>query len=85
MQIIIDCGTTPAVDFKTRLGFNQHNSIITQEQSILSKIETLFAAGEIILQHNVIGYRTDAHFLKYKLAIEFDEQGHNDRDIDYEI
>ena len=85
MQIIIDCGTTPAVDFKTRLGFNQHNSIITQEQSILSKIETLFAAGEIILQHNVVGYRTDAHFRKYKLAIEFDEQGHNDRDIDYEI
>ena len=23
--------------------------------------------------------------LKYKLAIEFDKQGHNDRDIDYEI
>ena len=24
-------------------------------------------------------------FFKYKLAIEVDEQGHNDRDIDYEI
>ena len=46
---------------------------------------TLFAAEEIILQHNILGYRTDAYFPKYKLAIEVDEQGHNDRDIDYEI
>ena len=46
---------------------------------------TLFAAEEIILQHNVLGYRIDTYFPKYKLAIEVDEQGHNDRDIDYEI
>ena len=58
---------------------------MTQEQSILPKIVTLFAAEKIILQHNVLGYRTDAYFPKYKIAIEVDEQGHNDRDIDYEI
>ena len=29
--------------------------------------------------------RIDAYFVKYKLAIEADKQGHNDRDIDYEI
>ena len=58
---------------------------MTQEQSILSKIVTLFAVEEIILQHNVLGYRTDAYFLKHKLVIEVDEQGHNDRDINYEI
>ena len=57
---------------------------MTQEQSIFSKIVTLFAAEEIILQHNVLGYRIDAYFLKYKLAIEVDEQGHNARNIDYE-
>ena len=38
-----------------------------------------------MLQYNVLGYRTDAYFPNYKLAIEVDEQGHNDRDIDYEI
>ena len=27
----------------------------------------------------------DAYFPKYKSTIEVDEQGHNDRDIDYEI
>ena len=53
MQIIMDCRTTPAVNFKTKLGFNQHDPIMTQEQSILSKMATLFAAEEIILQHSV--------------------------------
>ena len=85
IQIIMDCRTTPAVNFRTRLGFNQHDPIMTQEQSTLSKIVTIFAAEEIILQHNVLGYRTDAYFPKYKLAIEVDEQGNNDRDVDYEI
>ena len=35
------------------------------------------------MQDNVLGYRIDGYFPKYKLAIEVDEQGHNDRDIDY--
>ena len=85
MQIIIDCRTTPAVNFKNKSGFNLHDPTMTQEQSILSKIVTLFAGEKIILQDNVLGYRIDAYFPKYKLAIEVDEQGHNDRDIDYEI
>ena len=79
------CKTTPAVNFKTKLEFNQHDPIMTQEQSLLSKIVTLFAGKKIILQFNVPGYRIDAYFPKYKLAIEIDEHGHNDRDIDYEI
>ena len=32
IQIIIDCRTTPAVNFKTRLEFSQHDPIMTQEQ-----------------------------------------------------
>ena len=58
---------------------------MTQRQSILSKIVAVFAVEEIILQHKVLGYRTDAYFFKHKLAIEVDEKGHNDRNIDYEI
>ena len=85
MKIITDCRTTPAVNFKTKLRFNQHDPTMTQEQSVLSKIVTLFAAEEIILQHNVLGYRTDAYFLRYKLATEVDEQGNNSRDNSYEI
>ena len=81
----MDCRTTPTVNFRTKLGFNQHDPIMTQKQSMLSKIVALFAAEEIILQHNVLGYRIDACLPKYKLAIQVDEQGHSDRDIDYEI
>ena len=46
---------------------------------------TLFAAEKVILQYNALVYRIDAYFPKYKLAIEVDKQGYNDRDIDYGI
>ena len=32
IQIIMDCTTTPAVNFKSKFGFNQHDPIRTQEQ-----------------------------------------------------
>ena len=35
-------------------------------------------------QYTVIGYKIDLFFHKYKLAIEVDELGHNDRNIKYE-
>ena len=84
-QIIMDCRTTPAVNFKAKLGFSQHDPIMTQEQLILPKIIAVLAAEEIIMQHNVLGYRIDAYLPKHNLAIEVDEQRDNDRDIDYEI
>ena len=36
-------------------------------------------------QYSVLGYKIDLYFHEYKLAIEVDELGHNDRNIDYEI
>ena len=36
-------------------------------------------------KQSFLGYRINAYFPKYKLAIEVDKQGHNGRDIDYEI
>ena len=44
----MNCKTISAINFKSKLGFNQHDPIMTQEQSILSKIVTLFATEEII-------------------------------------
>ena len=79
----MDCRTSPAVKFRTRLGLSQHDPIMTQDQLVLSRIVTLFAAEEIILQHNVLGYRIDTYFPKHKLAIEVDKQRHGDKDIDY--
>ena len=85
IQIIMDCRTTPAINLKTRLGFKQHDPIMHQEQSTLSKIKAVFSAEEILFQHHVLSYYIDSYFPKYKLGIEVDEQGHNSRDIDYEI
>ena len=45
----MDYRTTPVVNFKTNLGFTQHDPIMAQEQSILSNILTLFSAEKIIL------------------------------------
>ena len=73
------------VGFKSRLGFNQHDPTMTQEQSILLKIKSVFSAVSIIFQHSVLSYIIDAYFPKYKLAIEVNEQGHKGRDIDQEI
>ena len=56
-----------------------------QEQSILRKIKYVLSVESIIFQHHVLGYRIDAYFPKYKLAIEVDELGHSTRDIECEI
>ena len=36
-------------------------------------------------QYTIIGYWIDLYFHKYKLAIEVEELGHNDRNIDCEM
>ena len=36
-------------------------------------------------QYSVLGYRIDLYFHKYKLAIQVDELGHADKNINKEI
>ena len=84
IQVTLDCRTTPVVNLKTRLGFNQHEPIMTQEQSILTKIGSIFPNETIIFQHHVLNYRIDAYLPKHKLVIEIDELGHVDRINDQE-
>ena len=43
-----------------------------------------FEGKNMQTQFNVLGYRIDLYFHDYKLAIEIDEDGHSDRNIDYE-
>ena len=33
----MNCRTTPAVNFRTKLGFRQHDPIMTQEQSVFKE------------------------------------------------
>ena len=39
-KIIMDCRTTAASKFRTRLGFKQYDLILTKEESVLTKIKT---------------------------------------------
>ena len=36
-------------------------------------------------QYSVLGFRIDLYFPEYKLEIEVDQSGHNDKNIEYEI
>ena len=74
-----------AIKFRTDLGFNQINLILKKEQSVIESIRDTFKGEDIRIQYTVLGYRIDLYFYEYKLAIEIDELGHNDRNTDYEI
>ena len=49
------------------------------------RIMSLFEEENMQTQQNILGYRIDLYFHDYKLAIEIDENGHSDRNIDYTI
>ena len=74
-----------AIKFRTDLGFNQINLILKKEQSVIESIRDIFKGEDVRIQYTVLGYRIDLYFYEYKLAIEIDELGHNDRNTDYEI
>ena len=59
--------------------------INTKEQTVISAIKDAFEGENMQTQYSVLGYRIDLYFHKYKLAIEADELGHNDRNINDEI
>ena len=81
----MDCKTDESCNFKRNLGFTLYNVINTKEQTVISSIKDAFEGEDMQTQYTVLGYRIDLCFHKYNLAIEVDELGHNDRNIDYEI
>ena len=85
LKIIMDCRTDESCNLKRNLGFRLHDVINTKEQTVINSIKDAFEGENMQTQYTVLGYRIDLYFHKYKLAIEVDELGHNDRNIDYEI
>ena len=85
IPVITHCRTPESFKFKRNLGFKLHNVINCKEQTVLESIKDIFEGENIQTQYTVIGYRIGPYFHKYKLAIEVDELGYNDRNIDYEI
>ena len=82
---IMDCRTDESCNLKRNLGFRLHDVINTKEQTVINSIKDAFEGENMQTQYTVLNYRIDLYFHKYKLAIEIDELGHNDRNIDYEI
>ena len=85
LKIIMDCRTDESCNLKRNLGFTLHDVINTKEQTVINSIKDAFEGENMQTQYSVLGYRIDIYFHEYKLAIEVDELGHIDRNIDLEI
>ena len=81
----MDCRKDESCNLKRNPGFALHDVINTKEQTIINSIKDTFEGENIQTQYSVLGYRIDLYFHKYKLAIEVDELGHTNRNINNEI
>ena len=63
MPKLMSCrvSTPEAIEFRSKLGFTQHDIILTKEQSMMLKITKLFPNQKILLQHSVLDYRIDLY------------------------
>ena len=85
LKIIMNCRTDESCNLKRNLGFTLHDVINTKEQTVINSIKDEFEGENMQTQYTVLNNRIDLYFHKYKLAIEVDELGHADRNIDNEI
>ena len=85
LTITMDCRKDESCSLKRNLGFNLHDVINTKQQTVLRSIKDAFEEEDVQAQYTVIGYRIDLYFHKHKLAIEVDELGHADRNLNNEI
>ena len=81
----MDCKTISAPEFRTRLGVQQYDVILTKEQSVLRKTMSSFEGENLKTQYSVLSYRICSCFQDYKLAIDIDENEHSGRIIIHEI
>ena len=85
LKTIKDCRTVESCSLKRNLGFNLDDAINAKEQTVLKSIKDAFEAEDMQTQYTVIDCRIDLYFHKHKLAIEADELGHTDRNLNNEI
>ena len=85
LKIIVVCRTDESCSLKRNLGFKLHDVINTKEQTVINSIKDAFEGENMQTQYSVLSYRIDLYFHKYKLAIEVDELGHTNRNINNEI
>ena len=79
ITVIMHCRTPESCKFKRNFGFN------CNEQTVLESIKNEFEGKNMQTQYSALGYKIDLYLQEYKLAIEVDELGHNNRDFYYEV
>ena len=57
----------------------------TKEQTVINLVKDAFEGENMQTQYIALNYRIDLYFHEYKLAIEVDELGHTNRNINNEI
>ena len=72
-------------NFRTILGFKEYDIMGVTEKTALDSVKNAFEGENIQTHYRVLGYEIDIYFYDYKLAVEIDEKGHQDRDISREI
>ena len=75
----MNCRTDESCNLKSR--FTLHDVVNTKEQSVINSIKSVFEGEDMQTQYSVLSYEIDLYFHKYKLAIEADELGHADRNV----
>ena len=55
--------------------------INTKEKTVISAIKDAFEGENMQTQYSVLSYRIDFYFQEYKLAVEVDELGHANRNV----
>ena len=85
IKVIKDCKATALHKFGARLGFKQYDITLNKEQTILTKMKSSFEGDDMQTQYSLLGYRIDLCFHDNKLAMEIDENGHNERNIAHKI
>ena len=84
LKIIMDCRADKSCSFLKKSGFKLYDVINTKEQTKINSIKDMFEGENIQTHYSVLGYRIDLYFHEYKLAIEVDELGHTNRNINNE-
>ena len=67
------------------MGSNVIDAFNARQQTLTKTIKGVFEGEDIQAEYSVLNYIIDLYFRKYKLAIEVNEFGHSDRNINYEI
>ena len=71
-------------DFRIILGFQENCVYESKESSVLKSIMDTFEGENMETQYHVLNYKIDLYFRDYKLGVEIDENGHKDRNEEYE-